>query len=152
MLGKSRGMEMTRFTRYSEWLEQIPDGIRGDLLWSMEVYRTALFAADISWHDLVPLQKVQGTRGLTDQLYRAVCSVSANIAEGYSKSGAKDRARFYEYALGSARESRDWYYKARHILGNEVTNHRLVELTSVIRLLITMIPRQRAAPNLRSDE
>ena len=68
---------------------------------------------------------------ITNFLYRSVGSVSANIAEGYSRGTGKDRARFYEYALGSARESRDWYFKARHILGNEVVTHRLSLLTEV---------------------
>lgn len=62
---------------------------------------------------------------------------------GYSRGTGKDRARFYEYGLGSARESRDWYYKGRHILGETVVQHRLQLLTKVIRLLLTMIPQQR---------
>ena len=70
-------------------------------------------------------------------------SVSANIAEGYSRGTGKDRARFYEYALGSARESRDWYYKARHVLGEDVSDHRLQMMSEIIRLLLTMIPKQR---------
>ena len=92
------------------------------------------------------------TLDLSDQLYRAAGSISANIAEGYSKSTGKDRARFYEYALGSARESRDWYYKARHVLGEKVvTQHRSEFLTEIIRLLITMVPQQRqAAPSVKS--
>ncbi|MFQ5594528.1 MAG: four helix bundle protein, partial [Anaerolineae bacterium] len=51
------------------------------------------------------------TLGLSDQLYRALVSISSNIAEGYSRGTGKGRAQFYEYALGSARESRDWYFK-----------------------------------------
>ena len=136
----------------AEWESNVPEVITADVLWTVTAYRLSLFVADIGWADTGKLARDARTRSLADQLYRSLGSISANIAEGYSKSGAKDRARFYEYALGSARESRDWYYKARHILGDEVTNHRLAELTSVIRLLITMIPRQRAAPNLRSDE
>jgi len=89
-------------------------------------------------------------RALADQLYRALGSVSANIAEGYSRGGGRDRTRFYEYALGSARESRDWYFKARHLLGEAVTEHRMNLQTEVIRLLLTMIPDQRTH-NLRDD-
>lgn len=63
--------------------------------------------------------------------------------EGYSRGTGRDRARFYEYALGSARESRDWYYKSRYILGESVTNHRIGILTQIIRLLLTMVPQQR---------
>ena len=85
----------------------------------------------------------QRTRSLSDQLCQALGSTSANIAEGYSRGTGKDRARFYEYALGSARESRDWYYKARHVLGDTVVQHRLDLLTQIIRLLLTMVPQQR---------
>ena len=69
--------------------------------------------------------------------------MSANIAEGDSRGTGKDRARFYEYALGSARESRDWYYKARFVLGEELTEHRLSLMSNVIKLLLTMMPQQR---------
>ena len=80
---------------------------------------------------------------LSDQLYRALGSVSANIAEGYSRGTGRDRARFYGYALGSARESRDWYYKACHILDGSVVEHRLSLQTQIIRLLLKMVPDQR---------
>ena len=80
---------------------------------------------------------------MSNQLYRALGSISANLAEGYSRGTSKDRARFYEYALGSARESRDWYWKARHILDRSVIDHRLQLLTEIIRLLLTMVPQQR---------
>jgi four helix bundle protein len=87
--------------------------------------------------------KDRRTMALSDQLYRSLGSVSANLAEGYSRGTGRDRARFYEYALGSARESRDWYYKGRHILDEAVVQHRLQLVTQVIRLLLTMVPQQR---------
>lgn len=65
------------------------------------------------------------------------------LAEGYSRGTGKDRARFYEYALGSARESRDWYFKGRHILGEAIVVHRIQLITQIIRLLLTMVPQQR---------
>jgi four helix bundle protein len=72
-------------------------------------------------------------------------------AEGYSRGTGKDRARFYEYSLGSARESRDWYFKGRHILVNEVFQHRSKFLTEIIRLLLTMVPQQRGR-TLREEQ
>jgi four helix bundle protein len=63
--------------------------------------------------------------------------------EGYSRSSGRDRARFFEYALGSARESRDWYYKARHVLEESVIDHRLDLQSQIIRLLLVMIPDHR---------
>ena len=109
----------------------------------MEAYRLALFLADLGWYDVTKLISDKRTLDLSDQLYRAIGSISANLAEGYSRNTGKDRARFYEYALGSGRESRDWYYKGRHVLREEVTSHRLSLLTQVIRLLLTMVPQQR---------
>ncbi len=113
-----------------------------DSLWKMKAYRLALFVGDISWHDVTKLIGDRRTVGVSDQLYRALGSVSANVAEGYSRGTGKDRARFYEYALGSARESRDWYFKGRHILGEEVVEHRLQLLTEIIRLLLAMVSQQ----------
>ena len=128
---------------YKEWERVVPEVIKADSLWKMKAYRLALFLGDLGWHDVTRLQADQRTRGLSDQVYRAIGSISANLSEGYSRGTGKDRARFYEYALGSARESRDWYFKARHILGDTVANHRLEILTEIIRLLLTMVPQQR---------
>jgi len=127
---------------YQEWERNVPAEITGDALWRMEVYRLALFAADLAWNDVTKLAQDRRTRELSDQLYRAIGSVSANVAEGYSRGTGKDRARFYEYALGSARESRDWYYKGRHVLEEAITSHRLSLLTSIIRLLLTIVPAE----------
>ncbi|HHY56619.1 MAG TPA: four helix bundle protein [Chloroflexi bacterium] len=131
------------FTRYAEWEHSVPEAITKDVLWRMEVYRLALFAADLAWVDVTRLMGDRRTIGLADQLYRAVCSIGANIAEGYSRNSPKDRARFYEYALGSARESRDWYYKGRLVLGESVTEHHLNLITQVVRLLLTIVPAER---------
>lgn len=128
---------------YEEWARSVPEEITGDSLWKMEAYRLGLFVADVSWHDVTKLMQDRRTRGLSDQLYRALGSISANVAEGYSRGTGKDRARFYEYALGSARESRDWYYKGRHVLGETVAQYRLHLLTQIVRLLLTTIPQQR---------
>jgi four helix bundle protein len=128
---------------YAEWEENVPRVIKEDSLWTVEAYRLSLFLADISWQDVTKLSKDKRTYSLSDQLYLSVGSMSANIEEGYSKQSSKDRARFYEYALGSARESRGWYYKGRHILGGSIAEHRMEFTTQIIRLLIKMVPDQR---------
>jgi four helix bundle protein len=142
---------------YEDWIKSVPIEITSDTLWKLEVYRLGLFGAEIGWHDVTKLLGDKRTIGLSDQLYRALGSIAANVAEGYSRGSAKDRARFYEYALGSARESRIWYYNGRRILGESVCQHRLQLLTQIIRLLLTMVPDQRGvsmheeAPAYRSD-
>lgn len=131
------------YKSYAEWEQGVSPFIKGDSLWKMEAYRLALFLGDLAWHDVTNLYKDPRTLDLSNQLYRAVGSISANIAEGYSHSSGRDRVRFYEYALGSARESRDWYHKGRYLLGSLVADHRLDLCTQIIRLLLTVIPDQR---------
>ncbi|OIO89492.1 MAG: four helix bundle protein [Anaerolineae bacterium CG2_30_58_95] len=128
---------------YQEWEQEVPETLKADSLWKMSVYRYALFLNDLGWFDVTKLMQDRRTIGLSEQLYEALGSISANIAEGYSRGTGKDRAHFYEYALGSARESRDWYFKSRHILAETVVIHRLKLLEEIIRLLLTMIPQQR---------
>lgn len=129
---------------YKDWIKTVPEEITNDRLWKLEAYRLGLFAADLGWYDETILMKDKRTLSLSGQLYRSLGSISTNIAEGYSRGTGKDRARFYEYALGSARETRDWYYKSREILGIELVNHRVRFITQIIRLLLTMIPQQRS--------
>jgi len=136
---------------YETWLKEVPVEITGDPLWRVEAYRLALFTADLGWHDVSKLMRDKRTLDLSDQLYSALGSVGANVSEGYSRASGKDRARLYEYGLGSARESRGWYYNGRHVLGEKVAEHRIRLLTQIIRLLLTMIPDQRTAPVLRED-
>jgi four helix bundle protein len=128
---------------YQEWEESVPEAIKGDSLWKMEAYRLSLFAGDLGWEDAAKLLLDPRTKFIADQLYRSLGSVGANIAEGYSRGTRRERAHFYEYALGSTRESRDWYYKARHVLGDAVTTHRLNLLNQILRLLLVTIHHQR---------
>ena len=137
-------------TSYAEWAAAVPAEIRGDSVWQVRAYRFALFLADLAWHDAGRLMSDKRSLGIVDQLVRAVGSISANIEEGYSKGTGRDRARFYEYALGSARESRGWYYKGRHVLGEPIVSHRMQMLTEVVKLLLTMVPDQRHS-RLRED-
>ena len=133
------------WTSFEEWEQTVPSFIRDDTLWQVEAYRLALFASDIGWYDVTRLMRDKRTIGLADQLYRALGSECANIEEGYSRGTGKDRARFYEYALGSGRESRGWYYRARFVLRPQVVKHRMELQTHIIRLLLTMIPDQRGS-------
>jgi len=128
---------------FSDWEANVPEVIRCDSLWKMEAYRLGLFLSDLSWHDVSKLAKDGRTSGIADQLYRAVGKISSNVGEGYSRNTGKDRARFYEYAMGSTREARDWYFKARHVLEPEVVAHRLDLAGQIIRLTITMTARER---------
>lgn len=108
---------------------------------AVESYRLALFASVLGWEDVTRVERDRRTTSMATQPYRALGSIGANIAD--SRSLGLDRARFLEYALGSERESRDWYYKCRPILGDEVMLHRIGILTSIIRILLATLPRER---------
>ena len=125
--------------KYEEWVQEIPKAITGDSLWNMQLYRKALFLGDLAWRDALKISRMGRWRQLSDQLYRAVGSISANISEGYSYPESKDEFRFYRYALGSAREARDWYFKSRHVLGEQVLHHRLTLLEDILRQLIYLV-------------
>ena len=53
--------------------------------------------------------------GLISQLRRAVISVTSNIAEGFSRSTAKDKAYFYAVSLGSLTEVQNQLLIARDL-------------------------------------
>jgi len=128
---------------YVEWLKTVPSEITNDPIWKLEVYRLALFADDIGWEDILKLSKERLMFSIADQLHRSLGSISANLTEGYSRSKGLDRARFIEISLGSARESRDWYYKSRQVLSPVVIKHRMSLITHIIGMLTPMIPHQR---------
>ena len=128
---------------YQEWLTTVPIEITQDPLWKLEVYRLGLFIAEIGWEDVVLLNKNTLTRDAADQIIRSLNSISAKIAEGYSRSTGKDRARYFEYSLGEAREARDRYFKARRVLKQEVVLHRIKLLTQIVKMLNVFIPTQR---------
>lgn len=128
---------------YQEWITTVPPEFTQDPLWKLEVYRLALFVAEIGWEDVIILNKNSLTRDAADQIIRSLNSISANIAEGYSRSTGKDRARYFEYSLGEAREARDRYFKARRVLNHEIVMHRIKVLTQIVKILNTLIPSQR---------
>jgi len=115
--------------RFEEWVGKVPEAFKNDPLWSVSVYRFAMYLPYVAGRDVGKLAQDARTQKIASQLYRAVESVGANIAEGYSRQSLRDRARFYEYALGSARESRHWYYQARLVPGEDVLAHRFCLLT-----------------------
>ncbi|HWE95505.1 MAG TPA: four helix bundle protein [Tepidisphaeraceae bacterium] len=137
---------------YAEWEAGVPDVIREDSLWKMEAYRLGLFLADLAWHDATRLAADPRTVGIADQLFRAAGKISSNVGEGYSRGTGRDRARFYEYALGSSREARDWYFKGRHVLEESVVAHRMDLASQITRLTVVMAARERRVGRKFSEE
>lgn len=53
--------------------------------------------------------------GLSSQIRRSSVSVAANIAEGFSRSGQKDKIHFYQISLGSLTETLSHSYIANDL-------------------------------------
>ena len=128
---------------FAEWEATLPSSFRRDPIWRTPAYRYGLWISELAKEDVKLLLADRTTRKSSDQLLRAVDAISANLAEGYSRSTGPERARYYEYALATTRESRDWYFKARAVLGAERTERRLEILDRIIRILTAIIPRER---------
>ena len=109
----------------------------------MRAYQLACALVADSWTDAERLRHHPVTEMIAGQLYAAVGSIAANIGEGYSRSSGRDRARIFEYALGSARESITWYRSAEPVLGAGIVSGRLDTLEEIRRMLLAIIPRER---------
>lgn len=128
----------------AQWESTVPVEITSDVLWRNAAYRLATFASDFIWPDIGRLAADPRTVGAADQLFRSVASIGANYSEAYSRGTDRDRCRCYEYSLSSAREARDWSYKARHMIGHERTIQFLGLLIRIAQLLTVTIVRERS--------
>ena len=125
------------------WEASRPAAVRDDPLWHSTAYRRAAYAVACAGVDATVAAREAVLVASAEQLVRAVASIAANIAEGYSRSSGADRVRFYEYALGSAREAITWYETLTHVLGADTVAERQETLAVVRRLLLATIPRER---------
>ncbi len=72
--------------------------------------------------------------GLTSQLRRASVSISANIAEAFGRTSSADKNKFYDYARGSAFET-----KSLLLYGVKVNYFQEPETMKLIELIETTI-------------
>ena len=128
---------------YEEWERRLPESVTSDSIWKVAVYRQALYARRCAWSDSLKVARHRLGEPIARQLYRSVASIAANIADGWSRTTGLDRARFFEYALSSAREAIVWYLASAPILRSPLTTRRLSHLTEVRRLLLVMIQTER---------
>ena len=133
--------------RFAAFEKVPPPDLFGDPIWRLPAYRIALFLSDLLPSDTSLLYKTACQRHVIDQLARSVDSVRSNITEGYSKYSGRERARYYESALCSAREARDWYRRVIPWLGQDAAMERGALLTRVIKILLVAIPQERSGAN-----
>ena len=128
---------------YEEWLAQVPESMKRDPLWNFQIYPKALFLSDLVWEDTDQMMKDPRGRAVAQQLTDSIGSICANIEEGHGRGFGKENAYFQRVALGSARESRGWYYRGRRFLNPEVFKHRVQLLDEIIAALVLSSERQR---------
>ncbi len=113
-------------------------------------YKLAIALGALAWADAAIMKHDPLLSDIARQLIRAVGSIAANVAEGYTRRSPRERIRFYEYALGSTEEAGAWYVTARFVLSPETFDDRTDRLTAIRRLLLTMIRNERAAEGWNS--
>jgi four helix bundle protein len=114
----------------------VPPSLREDHMWKFHAYRVALYMLDLAARDVQALRVHRAFPHQTDQLLRAVASISANIAEGFGRTSAADRSRCFGIALGSLRESFTWYRAISDELDPEVADLRFEQLAELRRILV----------------
>jgi four helix bundle protein len=122
-----------------------------DPLRRMRVFELSEDISPDSWTDAEKLVENTITEKVASQLYAAIGSIGANLAEGYSRSSGKDRVRFFEYSLGSVRECMKWYRHSRPVLDEATVTDRLDRLEEMRRLLLAIIPRERGRTIRKSE-
>lgn len=128
---------------FEVWQESIPQRIRSSPLWGFGAYPKSSFIYELAWCDCESLMRDSRGRAIVEQLIRSAGSICANIEEGYGRGFGRDYAHFFGYALGSARETQGWYFRARHLLSSAVLESRLALIDEIIALLVRAINYQR---------
>ena len=129
-------------TSFEEWVEAVHPIVKGSPLWGFQVYQKTLFIYDLAWEDCGKLLKDKRGETIARQMIRSLGSISANIEEGYGRGYGPDYAYRLRIAMGEARESQGWYWRAHKLLPQSVRNHRLGLLDEIIAMLVPIIKQQ----------
>ena len=129
--------------KYEDWLTTVHDRVKAEPIWKSLMYQKALFLFDLTWEDCGKMIRDARGRKIAEQMIGSAESISANMEEGHGRGFGKERSYFLRVSLGSARETKGWYYRSHHLLSAEVLNHRLALIYEVISLLVTEIDRQK---------
>ena len=128
---------------YKEWLAGVHPRIKAEPIWRSLMYQKAMFLYDLAWEDCGKMLDDARGRKVAAQLIDSAGSISANMEEGHGRGFGKERQYFLRVALGSARETKGWYYRGRRLLAPKVLDHRLALIDEIISLLVTEIDSQK---------
>lgn len=128
---------------YEEWEVQVHERVKREPIWQFVGYRKALFFYDLVWRDCEKLMEDKRGRAVAEQLIRSAGSISANLEEGHGRGYGKQRNWFLTVAIGSARESKGWYWRGRQLVTPQVLEHRLALADEIIALIVAELAYQR---------
>ncbi|HKZ45905.1 MAG TPA: four helix bundle protein [Thermodesulfobacteriota bacterium] len=107
------------------------------------VWQKAVELFTLAVKDVERFPQKKASRIIEDQLLRAVGSISANIAEGFGRKGAKELSYHLGVSKGSSAESEDWYEKIKNIgyLDENTIKDRLGRLDEIRKMLNSFISK-----------
>jgi four helix bundle protein len=129
---------------FETWCEGASNQLKGNPLWNSLYYRYAMFLYELAWTDCEILKGDFRGREIAKQLIRSVGSISANLEEAYGRGiGTPDHVRILRIALGEARESQGWYWRAKQLLPESKIHSRVDLLNQIISLVVKSIANQK---------
>jgi four helix bundle protein len=138
------GMAYDKELSFEEWINSLPASLRSDPLWKSAYYRLCMYLYDLVWIDSVVINKDFRGRDIVYQIVRSAGSVCANMEEAYRRGiGTPDFVRIMRISLGELGETQGWYFRARHVLGNEILEKRIKVIQQAIALTVTVIDQNR---------
>ena len=135
-----------------EWESRQHEALTGDPIWRLNCYREAMYLIDRAGDDIKRFGTQPEHAKVREQLITSVASIAANIGEGYGRPSAKDRTRFFSYALGSAREAVLWYQVLRPSSDQAVIDDRIERLGRIRRMLLGLLGRLREKKGRKFDK
>ena len=143
MTAAGDGAAILRAMSLDEWVETAPGALRDSPLWKVRVYQIGTYVARLAGQDAAALERLPRFADTVSQLVKSAGSLPATVSEGYSRQSRRERIKYYEYALGSAREATTWYSNAADTLPAEMVEDRLTLLARACQLLLKMIQNER---------